>query len=302
MWGIFNMKVKISEHARYDSFPLRFGFVASEFLELVAEVEDQHATARQKPKEIRAGNKHFIGELWTCQGEKLFRARVVLSGENDADLHPTVITVLSEIHIPVDRAVSEIVRAKRESGTLTIEKIIEVLHPLYVKGLISTPEKLIDIFVEMGISKANQKIAELETILKSTEENSNLMLEEYERVKKENESLKQEIVQQEKRKANYKGEAIKVSPVSRLMSVRVGKRKNSRGEEVNCTYLKFEDPDLPERKMDEVFDRTGRVTAKALAMASEKKYVRTSTWKPEIFKDLEWFRDIYEAPNHIETQ
>lgn len=295
------MKVKVSDHARYDSFPLRFGFVAPEFLELVAEVEDAYATARQKPKEIRAGNKHFIGELWTCQGEKLFRARVVLSGENDADLHPTIITVLSEVHIPVDRAVSEIVRAKRESGSLSIEKIIEVLHPLYVQERISSPEKLIDIFVDMGVSQANQKIAELETVLKSIEENSDALLEEHERVKKENESLKAKILQQEKSKINYKGEAIKVSPVSRLIAVRVGKRKNSRGEEVNCTYLKFEDPDLPERKMDEVFDKSGRITAKARAMADEKKFVRTSTWKPEIFKELDWFRDIYEAPMHNES-
>jgi hypothetical protein len=114
-------------------------------------------------------------------------------------------------------------------------------------------------------------------------------------------TLKEQILLQEKNKANYKGETIKVSPVSRLVSVRVGKRKNSRGEEVNCTYLKFEDPDLPERKMDEVFDKTGRITAKAKAMADEKKFVRTSTWKPEIFKELDWFRDIYEAPAHTEN-
>jgi regulator of replication initiation timing len=290
------MKVKVSDHARYDSFPLRFGFVAPDFLELVAEVEDSYATARQKPKEIRAGNKHYIGELWSCQGEKLCRARVVLSGENDADLHPTIITVLSEVNIPVDRAVSEIVRAKRESGSLSIEKIIEVLHPLYIQERISSPENLIDIFVDMGVSKANQKITELEAVLKSIEKNSDSLLEEHERIKKENESLKEKILQQEKSKINYKGEAIKVSPVSRLISVREGKRKNSRGEEVNCTYLKFEDPDLPERKMDEVFDKSGKITAKARAMADEKKYVRTSTWKPEIFKELEWFRDIYEAP------
>lgn len=292
------MKVKVSEHARYDSFPLRFGFVAPEFLELVAEVEDTYATARQKPKEIRMGNKHFIGELWTCQGQKLFKSRVVLSGDNDAEMYPTIITVLSELHIPVDRAVSEIVRAKREAGSLSIEKIIEVLHPLYLQERISSPEKLIDIFVEMGVSEANQKISELELILRNIEENSDALLAEHERVKLENEALKLEILSHEKNKINYKGEALKVSPVSKLISVRIDKRINSRGESINCTYLKFEDPDMPERKMDEVFDRNGKITAKARAMAQEKKYVRTSTWKPEIFRELEWFRDIYEAPTH----
>jgi len=295
------MKVKVSDHARYDSFPLRFGFVAPEFLELVSEVEDTYATARQKPKEIRMGNKHFVGELWTCQGEKLFKARVVLSGDNDADLYPTVITVLSEVNIPVDRAVSEIVRAKRESGSLSVEKIIEVLHPLYLQERISSPENLIDIFVEMGVSEANQKIVELEQVLKSIEENSDVLLAEHERVKQENELLKLKILKHEKNKTNYKGETIKVSPVSRIISVRVGKRTNSRQEIVNCTYLKFEDPDLPERKMDEIFDRSGQITAKARAFAEQKKFVRTSTWKPEIFKELEWFRDIFEAPLYFKS-
>lgn len=295
------MKVKVSDHARYDSFPLRFGIVAPEFLELVAEVEDKYATSRQKPKEIRMGNKHFIGELWTCQGQKLFKARVVLSGDNDADLYPTIITVLSEVNIPVDRAVSEIVRAKRESGNLSVEKIIEVLHPLYLQEKISSPENLIDIFVEMGVSAANQKIAELETILKSVEDNSDALLADHERIKQENEILKANILKYEKNKSNYKGETIKVSPVSRIVSVRVGKRLNSRQEEVNCTYLTFEDPDLPERKMDEVFDRSGMITAKARALAAEKKFVRTTTWKPEIFKELEWFRDIFEAPSHSDN-
>lgn len=295
------MKVKVSDHARYDSFPLRFGIVAPEFLELVAEVEDKYATSRQKPKEIRMGNKHFIGELWTCQGQKLFKARVVLSGDNDADLYPTIITVLSEVNIPVDRAVSEIVRAKRESGNLSFEKIIEVLHPLYLQEKISSPENLIDIFVEMGVSEANQKIAELETLLRSVEDNSDALLADHERIKQENEILKANILKYEKNKSNYKGETIKVSPVSRIVSVRVGKRVNSRQEEVNCTYLTFEDPDLPERKMDEVFDRSGKITAKARTLAAEKKFVRTTTWKPEIFKELEWFRDIFEAPSHSDN-
>ena len=153
----------------------------------------------------------------------------------------------------------------------------------------------------MGVSEANQKIAELETILKSVEDNSDALLADHEQIKQENEILKANILKYEKNKSNYKGETIKVSPVSRIVSVRVGKRLNSRQEEVNCTYLTFEDPDLPERKMDEVFDRSGKITAKARALAAEKKFVRTTTWKPEIFKELEWFRDIFEAPSHSEN-
>lgn len=285
------MKVKVSDHARYDSFPLRFGFVSPEYLELVAEVEDEHATSRQKPKEIKMGNKHYIGELWTCQGEKLFRARVVLSAKSDADLYPTVITVLAEKNIPVDRAVSEIVRAKREAGSLSVEKIVEILHPLYKQERISSPENLIDIFIEMGVSEKEQKITELESMLANIEAISEALIEENERTKKENAELREKIVQAEKNKFNYKGEAIKVAPICKLTGVRVGKRTNSRGESVNCTYLKFDDSDLPERKMDEVFDKSGAITNKARSLIG--KNVRTSTWKPEIFKELDWFRDIY---------
>ena len=285
------MKVRISDHARYDSFPLRFGFVSPEYLELVAEVEDGHATSRQKPREIKIGNKHFIGELWTCQGEKLFRARVVLSTNSDAELYPTVITVLDERNIPVDRAVSEIVRAKREAGSLNVEKIIKILHPLYKEGRISSPENLIDIFIEMGVSEKEQKITELESMLANIEATSEVLMEENERTRQENAALREKIVQAEKNKLSYKGEAIKVSPISKLIDVRVGKRTNSRGESVNCTYLRFDDSDLPERKMDEIFDKSGAITNKARLLIGQN--VRTSTWKPEIFKDLDWFRDIY---------
>lgn len=285
------MKIKISDHARYDSFPMRFGFVSPEYLELVAEVEDEHATSRQKPREILMGNKHYVGELWTCQGQKLFRARVVLSKHSDAELYPTVITVLEERYIPVDRAVSEIVRAKREAGSLNVEKIIKILHPLYKEGRISSPENLIDIFIEMGVSEKEQKITELESMLANIEAISEVLMKENERTRQENAVLKEKIVQAEKNKLSYMGEAIKVSPISKLIDVRVGKRTNSRGESVNCTYLRFDDSDLPERKMDENFDKSGAITTKARSLIG--KNVRTSTWKPEIFKDIDWFRDIY---------
>jgi hypothetical protein len=74
--------------------------------------------------------------------------------------------------------------------------------------------------------------------------------------------------------------------------VEEGQRTNRRGDIVRCTYLKFEEP-VPERKMDEIFDRNRTITNKAKSLVGQK--VQTSTWKPEVFKSLEWFRDIYPA-------
>ena len=96
----------------------------------------------------------------------------------------------------------------------------------------------------------------------------------------------------EKQKSNYKGEDVSISPICTLIAVEEGQRTNRRGDTIRCTYLKFEEP-VPDRKMDEVFDRNRMITNKAKSLIGQK--IQTSTWKPEIFKPLEWFRDIYPA-------
>lgn len=40
------MKVRVSEHARFDSFPLRYGLIPSEFLEASSKVEDSVGTKK----------------------------------------------------------------------------------------------------------------------------------------------------------------------------------------------------------------------------------------------------------------
>lgn len=285
------MKVRVAEHARFDSFPLRYGFVPDEFLETSSEMEDVAGTNNQKPREIKAGNKHIVCKLWTLAGEDLGKCRIVLSPATDSDPLAKIVTALSIEPIPTDRAVSEIVQLKRRRGEITTEFIISTLHPLYVQKRLSSPETLVDIFVQIGIAEAERKGDILQSLLAQASEESEAMARRNEELEVRNRELEARILEQEQRKVSYRNEGMMVSPIATLERVEVGSRVNSRGETVNCTYLGFKEPGLPKRKMDEVFDRNGAITKKAKGM--EGMRVRTVTWKPEVFKPLEWFRDIY---------
>ena len=285
------MKVRVSEHARLDSFPLRYGFVPDEFLETSSEVEDLPGTQNQKPREIKSGNKHLVCRLWSLAGDDLGKARIVLTPATSSDPFPKIITALSVEPLPADRAVSEIVQLKRRRGDIDTDFIIKTLHPLYVQKKLSSPESLVDIFVQIGVDEAVRQGELLQSMLAQASEESEKLAQRNDELEAKYAALESQILQQEKRKANYRDEGVRVSPIATLESVEVRPRVNSRGSTVNCTYLRFREPGLPERKMDEIFDRSGAVTKKAQSLIGRR--VRTSTWKPEFFKPLEWFRDIY---------
>lgn len=285
------MKVRVSEHARFDSFPLRYGFVPDEFLETSSEEEDAVATSNQKPREIKAGNKHLVCRLWTLAGDDLGKARIVLSPATDSDPLPKIVTALSVEPVPADRAVSEIVQLKRRRGDITTDFIRTTLHPLYVQKKINSSESLVDIFVQIGVAEAERKGDLLQSLLVQASEESEALAHRNEELEAKYDELKARILQQEQRKANYRNEGVRVSSIAVLQRVDVRPRVNSRGETVNCTYLSFREPGLPERKMDEIFDRSGSITERAKTLKGQR--VRTATWRPEVFKPLEWFRDIY---------
>jgi hypothetical protein len=289
--GVERVKVRVSEHARFDSFPLRYGFVADEFLETSSEVEDVAATGNQKPREIRAGNKHVVCKLWTLAGQDLCKARVVLSPATDSDPLPKIVTALAVESIPTDRAVSEIVQLKRRRGEITTDFIISTLHPLYLQKKLSSAEAIVDVFVAAGIAEAERKGEMLQSLLAQASEESEALARRNEELEARNRDLASHIRDQEQRKSNYRHEGVAVSSIATLERVEVGKRTNRHGQEIACTYLTFKEPGLPPRKMDEIFDRSGAITRKAKTM--EGRRVRTSTWKPEVFKPLDWFRDIY---------
>lgn len=287
------MKVKVTDHARFDSFPLRFGFVPDEFLELTSEAIDEHATQNQKPREIRNGNKHYIGRLWTLSGEDIGKARVVMAPATLEDPFPRVVTALSVDHIPTDRAVTEIIQLKRRRNQISTDFVIAKLHPLYKAKKLSSPEDLIDIFVDLGVTEAAKDKENLQRMLDEAEAESEALAKRNEALEQENRDLIKKIESLERSKPGYRGEGIEISLVATLANVEVGSRMKANGQKVSCTFLTFKEPGVPVRKMDHIFDPSQAITRKAQSMIGQR--VRTTTWKPEIFKPLDWFRDIYPA-------
>ena len=284
------MKVRLSDHARLDSFPLRFGFEPNDVVEFRNEKLDEFATSRQKPVEIQKGNQHYVGDIYSTDGDFLCTARLVIASKRKHELYPIVITALPIDYSLAERSVSELIRAKRESGKLDVQTIISKIFPKYIKGEVSTPESLFDYFVELGVE---EKLASITAALTQAEEISQILADRSKVLEAKNEELSKQIFQAEQSKSNYKGETLDIAPSCKLRSVLVKKRKNFRGELVDCTYLTFDEADMPERKMDQIFDRNGMITRKAFSLVG--KYVRTSVWKPETFSEFEWFRDIYEV-------
>ena len=114
------------------------------------------------------------------------------------------------------------------------------------------------------MSALNEKLTELEAVIRTAESN----------------------------KPEYQGEGIDLSPICTLEKVEIGSRTNAKGEVITCTFLNFQE-DVPVRKMDYWADPDGKISEKAKSLIGKK--VCTTSWKPEIFSPLEWFRDIYEA-------
>lgn len=280
----------MTTHAMNDAVPLRFGIIPPRYVVLRDIQLDEIATNNQKPKEIKSGNQHLIAECYAQDsGDYLFKGRFVVGEPRNYSAHKVIITVLSITPQKSERAVSDLIKHLRETNKIDASFIKEKLHPKYIAGEISTNEDFYEYLVELGVQEQVKDLQAHIEGLSTLSESNQLKLEESE---KEKEAFRQRIIELEKQKSNYKGEEISISPVCTLLSVEEGQRTNRRGDIVRCTYLKFEEP-VPERKMDEIFDRNRTITNKAKSLVGQK--VQTSTWKPEVFKSLEWFRDIYPA-------
>jgi hypothetical protein len=278
----------MTNHAMNDATPLRFGIVPPRYVVLRNLQVDQISTNNQKPREIKQGNQHIIADCYALnQGSFLFKGRFVVGEPRTHGAHKNIITVLSVQPDKSERAVSDLIKHLRESGKIDAEFIKNKLFPKYKEGEISTNEDFYEYLVELGVQ---ERVGDLEAYIKDLEQKSDENQQKLEESERKNEELRKRIVELEIQKPNYRGEGVGVSPVCTLKDVREGRRTNSRGESVRCTYLEFEEP-VPARKMDEVFDKSGSITKKAKSLVGQK--VQTSTWKPEIFKPLEWFRDIY---------
>lgn len=281
---------ELSDHAMLDTFPLRFGIIPPRHVYLDNVQRDLKATNNQKPKEIELGNYHAMANCLDVNRQSLIASgRFVLSSQKKHKLYPTLITAFSNEYDPAERSVSDLIRSLRDQKEIDTAFIIDYLHKPYKQGEIGTSLDLYKYLVSLGVKK---EVGEYENAIEMVKIERDEALDKLAAMERRLEVEQRTSIEKEKTRTDYHGESIDVSPVCTLREVVVRKRTKGNGEVVDCTYLSFEET-VPERKMDHVFDRNWRITDKAHELVGKKVY--TTTWKPEIFKPMEWFRNIYEA-------
>lgn len=267
------IKVVLSKHALLDCLPLRFGVTAESPNCVFEGIEDVNGTARQKPYEIKKGNKHYVGTLFFENGKRIDNVRIVLTKEEPLKSYRIGISVLTKDISLADRAVGDLIRDLRETGEISTTFISTKLHALYVKKAISNSSSLFRELVKLGIKLERQKYGSQRLDGMDRAEINNLL--EYEAVK-----------------FNLKQSDVGVSYLAILSSVELVKRKNSSGKIINCVRLTFENT-ADTRIMDEWCDPFGFVQKKADTLIG--KQIITTTWKPDKFGSSKWFRNVYEV-------
>lgn len=277
----------LSKHARLDCFPLRFGKVLPFSHGKFTGYLDEEGTENQKPKEIKSGNQHYVGEFVDCNNEVYPNVRFVLAKPDTRRVGRTVISVLlSEIGLAT-RAVTDLVRALRQEQKISPEQIATKLYPLYNSGKISNEIELFEELVRLGVQVRTE---ELQSRLQEEQQKSEEYFNLYKEEERKAEDYRNEIISKDRKSPEYQGEKIDLAPVCTLKDVKTRFRTNSSGKTIKCTYLYFFE-DVPARKMDEWADPFGETTRKAQHLIG--KQVITTTWKPETFSPRHWFKNIY---------
>lgn len=283
--------VILSKHARLDCIPLRFGKVLPFSHGKFTGCLDEEGTQNQKPKEIKAGNQHYVGDFLDCNNELHQNVRFVFAKPDNGRIARTVISVLlSDIGLAT-RAVTDLIRALRQEQKINSAQIADKLHPLYNSGQLSNEVELFEELVKLGVEGCTE---ELRSKLKKEQQKSDEYFQLYEEEKTKAQIYRTEIMNKEKNSPDYRGEKIELAPICTLKDVKMGYRKNRRGKDIKCTYLYFFE-DVPARKMDQWADPLGVKTKRAQQLIG--KQVITTTWKPKVFSPSHWFRDIYPDTN-----
>ena len=281
--------IYLSAHARLDCIPLRHGRVPKAPHGKFSGFFDDQGTNNQKPKEISAGHKHFVGTLVDSEKNEYVDVRLVLAAPEKYRKARTVISVLIKDVGLATRGVTDLIRALRKEGKITPEQIAGVLHPLYASGKISTETDLFEELISLGVQ---QKTDDFRRYIEEAEERAENAEKNNEKIQNELQRLRERLQHSEAQTPSYAGEEIEVAPICTLKSVNVGTRTNRRGQHIRCTYFEFEE-DVPTRIMDAWADPDGSKTERAKSLIN--KQVMTTTWKPEVFAPLKWCRNIYEA-------
>jgi len=283
------LRAKLTKHAQLDAIPLRYGLITAQIITLEEVQRDDISTRRQKPVEISAGNAHYLADAYDEQDNFLFRGRFVLKAINSAEADYIVITVLPISQSHSDRAVSEIVKAQRESGVWSSEFIRDTVHPLYISDQIVDSTVLFNKLVELAsrseIEDSLAALERLETIIQEHEDRAR----ELELI---NNKYKEKIFSLERNKPDYANEDLELTDAFTLSAVDKIFRTKRNGDRVECVRLIFSES-VPDRIMDVGFDQNGEIFSKALGLVGLK--VKTVTWRPHSFAPMKWFRDVYPA-------
>ena len=292
------IKVKLSQHARLDCIPLRYCFLPEDKIGIFRGTEDVNGTQNQKPKEIKAGRKHFVGSLEQKGKIVIEIGTFVIAPEDKWNFERTIISVLPT-KTKIDRGASDIISQMRIEGELTPEQIAHEICPRLEYNEVNNSSQIMKILMEIYYKnkfKERDKIhqEEIMEIKKRADERIESELEKSELQRLEFIRLENEIKNLDlQKKSGAEKETIDISAVCTLKKVTDHeKRKNSKGNIVNVTRLYFEE-DVPVRTMDEWADKNGTITELAKKMIGKK--VRTTVWEPGIYNAMRWWNNIHEV-------
>ena len=260
-----NIKVVLTHHAMLDCIPLRFGKVLkNKFAQLQATV-DEVESRKQKPEEQRSGNQHFVGHLIQNEQILISNARFVLAKQNNYDYNRPIISIMRKQIGLATRAVSDLIRSYREADDITPQQIADHLYPLYQEGQLEDEQKIFKALVDLEIADAKDTFQDkIQKIMLENEQKVNEEVKKRLSLENKIRELEEQMKQSDKSNdPQYKGEQIDLSPIGTLANVRVGTRTNYNGREIRCTFLEFEEPTMPVRKMDQWADHDGQKTEKA---------------------------------------
>lgn len=140
--------IGVNGHANAVSLPLRLGVRISEKHQQFAVLEDAEyddtGTRGQRPDEFDRGNRHYIGVL-NVRNESpakdapyKLKCRVVLGSPQNSTQSPPVVTILRLDGNKGDMTVTRHLEVMLKRGKITIEDLLKVFHPAYLRGEISS--------------------------------------------------------------------------------------------------------------------------------------------------------------------
>lgn len=151
------MKIYLSihGHTNSESLPLRFGMQIKEsyqqFVNLENGVFDEVGTNRQRADEIERGNKHYLGDLCIPNIDKTlpshcYPCRVVLGAPKYSDQAPPIVTILRQDYSHGDLTVTKHISGMLKRGRISVDDIINFLHPKYLIGEIQDSNDIEEIY------------------------------------------------------------------------------------------------------------------------------------------------------------